>query len=55
MTDTTEKSPSSWHISDIRELAQLLTLALPAAVEITEAVHQAVLSGMGIKGRDEGK
>ncbi|WP_429018643.1 esterase/lipase family protein [Aeromonas allosaccharophila] len=55
MTDTTEKSPSSWHISDIRELTQLLTLALPAAVEITEAVHQAVLSGMGIKGRDEGK
>ncbi|WP_111808303.1 esterase/lipase family protein [Aeromonas allosaccharophila] len=55
MTDTTEKSPSSWHISDIRELAQLLTLALPAAVEITEAVHQAVLSGIGIKGRDEGK
>lgn len=55
MTDTTEKSPSSWHISDIRELAQLLTLALPATVEITEAVHQAVLSGMGIKGRDEGK
>ncbi|MFB2831015.1 esterase/lipase family protein [Aeromonas jandaei] len=55
MTDTTEKSPSSWHISDIRELAQLLTLALPAAVEITEAVHQAVLSGMGLKGRDEGK
>lgn len=55
MTDTTEKSPSSWHISDIRGLAQLLTLALPAAVEITEAVHQAVLSGMGIKGRDEGK
>ncbi|WP_322861827.1 esterase/lipase family protein [Aeromonas allosaccharophila] len=55
MTDTTEKSPSSWHISDIRELAQLLTLALPAVVEITEAVHQAVLSGMGIKGRDEGK
>ncbi|MGU5682000.1 esterase/lipase family protein [Aeromonas allosaccharophila] len=55
MTDTTEKSPSSWHISDIRELAQLLTLALPAAVAITEAVHQAVLSGMGIQGRDEGK
>ncbi|WP_421267959.1 esterase/lipase family protein [Aeromonas veronii] len=56
MTDATDPSPSSsWHLSDIRELAQLLTLALPAAVEITEAVHQAVLSGMGFKGRDEGK
>jgi pimeloyl-ACP methyl ester carboxylesterase len=55
MTDTTEKSPSSWHLSDIRELVQLLTQALPAAVQITEAVHQAVLSGMGIKGRDDGK
>ncbi|MDR5013659.1 alpha/beta hydrolase [Aeromonas veronii] len=56
MTDATDPSPpSSWHLSDIRELAHLLTLALPAAVEITEAVHQAVLSGMGLKGRDEGK
>ncbi|MFB2864906.1 esterase/lipase family protein [Aeromonas sp. MdU4] len=56
MTNATEQSPSSsWHLSDIRELAQLLTLALPATVHITEAVHQAVLSGMGFKGRDEGK
>ncbi|HHQ4517414.1 esterase/lipase family protein [Aeromonas veronii] len=56
MTDATDPSPSSsWHLSDIRELAHLLTLALPAAVEITEAVHQAILSGMGLKGRDEGK
>ncbi|WP_033136955.1 lipase family alpha/beta hydrolase [Aeromonas finlandensis] len=56
MTDATDLPPSSsWHLSDIRELAQLLTLALPAAVQITEEVHQAVLSGMGIKGRDEGK
>ena len=56
MTHSTEKPPvSSWHLSDIRELAQLLTLALPAAVQITEAVHQAVLSGMGAKGREKGK
>ncbi|MGL6263681.1 esterase/lipase family protein [Aeromonas jandaei] len=55
MTDAADKSPSSWHLSDIRELAQLLTQALPATVQITEAVHQAVLGGMGIKGRDKGK
>jgi len=56
MTNPTDNSPSSpWYLSDIRELAKLLTLALPAAVQITEEVHQAVLSGIGIKGRDEGK
>ncbi|WP_421209005.1 esterase/lipase family protein [Aeromonas sp. 602396] len=55
MTDAADKSPSSWQLSDIRELAQLLTQALPATVQITEAVHQAVLGGMGIKGRDKGK
>ncbi|WAG08026.1 alpha/beta hydrolase [Aeromonas jandaei] len=55
MTDAADKSPSSWHLSDIRELAQLLTQALPATVQITEAVHQAVLGGMGIKGREKGK
>ncbi|MGY3925007.1 alpha/beta hydrolase [Aeromonas jandaei] len=55
MTDAADKSPSSWQLSDIRELAQLLTQALPATVQITEAVHQAVLGGMGIKGREKGK
>ncbi|WP_323066104.1 alpha/beta hydrolase [Aeromonas jandaei] len=55
MTDAADKSPSSWQLSDIRELAQLLTQALPATVKITEAMHQAVLGGMGIKGRDKGK
>lgn len=56
MTQSTDKpQPSSWHVSDLRELAQLLTLALPAAVQMTEAVHQAILSGMGFKGRDKGK
>ncbi|WP_426007975.1 lipase family alpha/beta hydrolase [Aeromonas salmonicida] len=56
MNQSTEKQPvSSWHVSDIRELARLLTQALPAAIQITEAVHQAVLSGMGIKGKGEGK
>ncbi|OCQ42690.1 permease [Aeromonas veronii] len=55
MTDAADKSPSSWQLSDIRELAQLLTQALPATVQITEAVHQAVLDGMGIKGREKGK
>ena len=55
MTDAADKSPSSWQLSDIRELAQLLTQALPATGQITEAVHQAVLGGMGIKGRDKGK
>ncbi|MBL0543995.1 alpha/beta hydrolase [Aeromonas jandaei] len=55
MTDAADKSSSSWHLSDIRELAQLLTQALPATVQITEAVHQVVLGGMGIKGRDKGK
>ncbi|WP_421191286.1 esterase/lipase family protein [Aeromonas jandaei] len=55
MTDAADKSPSSWQLSDIRELAQLLTQALPATVQITEAVHQAVLGGMGIKERDKGK
>ncbi|BCS47909.1 permease [Aeromonas jandaei] len=55
MTDAADQSPSSWQLSDIRELAQLLTQALPATVQITEAVHQAVLGGMGIKGRDKGK
>ena len=54
-SSSSHSSPSSWHLSDIRALAQLLTLALPAAVQITEAVHQAVLSGMGITGRAEGK
>ena len=55
MTDAADKSPSSWQLSDIRELAQLLTQALPATVQITEAVHQAVLDSMGIKGREKGK
>ncbi|QWL66026.1 alpha/beta hydrolase [Aeromonas jandaei] len=55
MTDAADKSPSSWQLSDIRELAQLLTQALPATVQITEAVHQAVLGGMGIKGREKVK
>lgn len=55
MTDAADKSPSSWQLSDIRELAQLLSQALPATVQITEAVHQAVLGSMGIKGRDKGK
>ncbi|QWL62960.1 alpha/beta hydrolase [Aeromonas jandaei] len=55
MTDAADKSPSSWQLSDIRELAQLLSQALPATVQITEAVHQAVLGGMGIKGREKGK
>ncbi|HHQ4672945.1 TPA: esterase/lipase family protein [Aeromonas veronii] len=55
MTDAADKSPSSWQLSDIRELAQLLTQALPATVQITEAVHQAVQGGMGIKGRKKGK
>lgn len=55
MTDAADKSPSSWQLSDIRELAQLLTQALPATVQITEAVHRAVLGGMGIKGREKGK
>lgn len=56
MTQSTEQQPvSSWHLSDIRELACLLTLALPAAVQITEAVHQAVLSGMGIRGKAQGR
>lgn len=55
MTDAADKSPSSWQLSDIRELAQLLTQALPATVQITEAVHQAVLGCMGILGRDKGK
>lgn len=55
MTDAADKSPSSWQLSDIRELAQLLTQALPATMQITEAVHQAVLDGMGIKGREKSK
>ncbi|CAM3846102.1 lipase family alpha/beta hydrolase [Aeromonas bestiarum] len=56
MTQSTEQQPvSSWHLSDIRELARLLTQALPAAVQITEAVHQAVLSGMGIRGKAQGQ
>lgn len=56
MTQSTEQQPvSSWHLSDIRELARLLTQALPAAVQITEAVHQAVLSSMGIRGKAQGQ
>jgi Putative serine esterase (DUF676) len=56
MTQSTKQLPvSSWHLSDIRELAHLLTQALPAAVQITEAVHQAVLSGMGIRGQAQGQ
>ncbi|PTT51625.1 esterase/lipase family protein [Aeromonas sp. HMWF014] len=56
MTQSTKQPPvSSWHLSDIRELAHLLTQALPAAVQITEAVHQAVLSGMGIRGKAQGQ
>lgn len=56
MTQLIEQQPvSSWHLSDIRELASLLTQALPAAVQITEAVHQAVLSGMGLRGKAQGQ
>lgn len=56
MTQSIEQQPvSSWHLSDIRELARLLTQALPAAVQITEAVHQAVLSGMGLRGKAQGQ
>lgn len=57
MTRSTDQPPSSlssWHLADLRELAQLLAEALPAAVQITEAVHRAVLSGMGLKGPGEG-
>ncbi|MGY3896126.1 esterase/lipase family protein [Aeromonas enterica] len=56
MTQSIEQQPvSSWHLSDIRELARLLTQALPAAVQITEAVHQAVLSGIGLRGKAQGQ
>ena len=49
MTQSTKQPPvSSWHLSDIRELAHLLTQALPAAVQITEAVHQAVCADVAI-------
>lgn len=56
MTQPTASQPaSSWHLADIRELTRLFIQALPATIQLTEAVHQAVLSGMGFKGREEGK
>ena len=56
MTQPTAPQPaSSWHLADIRELTRLFIQALPATIQLTEAVHQAVLSGMGFKGREEGK
>ncbi|MFM4930313.1 esterase/lipase family protein [Aeromonas dhakensis] len=56
MTQPTAPPPaSSWHLADIRELTRLFIQALPATIQLTEAVHQAVLNGMGFKGREEGK